>query len=350
VPSADSAYGRGVRRRAIVLRIGTVTRVLATISLVTVVGTGLLWSSGSGRTGDIPQVPRPATADTAATRLDAARAATDPSTVTTTAASDPVLVGAGDIAGCDTRGDTATAKLLVGISGTVFTTGDNAYEAGTTAQYNNCYDPTWGRVFSRTRPVPGNHDYHTSGASGYFGYFGSPAGSPGKGWYAYNLGKWRIYALNSNCSSVGGCSATSAQGKWLDADLDANPHSCVLAYWHHARFSSGPHGNHKIVLAFWNILYAHHADVVVNGHDHDYERFARQNPTGDFSKRGIREFVVGTGGRSHYEWDRIRHHSLVRNNRTYGVLKLTLHATTYDWRFVPIAGKTWSDHGTGHCV
>jgi hypothetical protein len=266
----------------------------------------------------------------------------------TTLAADPVLVGAGDIAYCGSTGDSATARLLLSISGTVFTTGDNAYDRGTSTEYANCYGPTWGQVRSRTRPVSGNHEYLTSGAAGYFGYFGSRAGTKGKGYYAYNVGSWRIYALNSNCAYVS-CSSTSAQAAWLKADLAANPRRCVMAYWHHPLFSSGQHGNNTAVKPLWNILYAYHADVVVNGHDHDYERFARQTPGGVRTERGIREFVVGTGGRSHYAWSTIKTNSLARNNTTYGVLMLTLHSTSYSWKFVPVAGKTYTDSGSTVC-
>jgi hypothetical protein len=265
-----------------------------------------------------------------------------------TDAADPVLVGAGDISSCATSGDSATAKLLLSTPGTVFTTGDNVYDRGTAAQYANCYDPTWGQVKTRTRPTPGNHDYATASAAGYFGYFGRRAGSVGKGYYAYNLGTWRIYALNSNCGFVG-CGSTSAQARWLKADLAANPRRCVLAYWHHPLFSSGAHGNTAVVKSLWNILYAYHADVVLNGHDHDYERFARQSPNGVRTAKGLREFVVGTGGRSHYAWGSIKRNSLARNNTTYGVLKLTLHPGSYSWRFQPVAGKTWTDSGTTSC-
>jgi hypothetical protein len=267
---------------------------------------------------------------------------------TSTLAADPVFVGAGDIASCLSTGDAATARLLAGIAGTVFTTGDNAYERGTASEFRNCYGPTWGRVLSRTHPVSGNHDYETSGATGYFGYFGSRAGAQGKGYYAYNLGAWRIYTLNSNCGYVS-CSSISAQARWLKADLAAHPHRCTMALWHHPLFSSGSHGNQTYMRSLWNVLYAYHADVVLNGHDHDYERFARQSPTGALSTRGIREFVIGTGGRSHYPWGTIRAHSQVRNNTTFGVLKMTLHSTSYSWRFVPVAGQTWTDSGTTTC-
>lgn len=266
---------------------------------------------------------------------------------TALAGGDPVLVGAGDIASCANAGDTKTARLVQGIPGTVFTAGDNAYPSGTLAQFNACYEPTWGAFKSRTRPSPGNHDYRTAGASGYFSYFGSRAGTAGKGWYAYDLGAWRIYVLNSNCSAAGGCSAASPQTTWLKADLAANPRRCVLAYWHHPLFSSGEHGNNPGVRPFWDALYAAHADVVINGHDHDYERFGRQTPAGAASKTGIRQFVVGTGGAERRPFGSIKPHSLERNAKTFGVLKLTLHAASYDWRFVPQAGKTYTDARIG---
>lgn len=265
------------------------------------------------------------------------------------AAADPVLVGAGDIASCARTADTATARLIAAIPGTVFTTGDNAYEHGTLAEFRNCYGPTWGQFRSRTRPTAGDHEYDTPGAAGYFSYFGSRAGPVGKGYYAYNLGHWRIYALNSNCTFVRGCRPTSAQTRWLQADLAANPRRCVLAYWHEPLFSSGSHGNIASVRPFWDVLYAARADVIVNGNDHDYERFAPQKPWGEPSSRGIREFVVGTGGGQLRPWGTIKRNSVARNAGVHGVLKLTLHASTYDWRFVPQAGKTWTDSGTGVC-
>jgi len=262
------------------------------------------------------------------------------------AAGDPVLVGAGDIATCGGSGDAATAALLAGIPGTVFTAGDNAYPDGSPANYQDCYDPTWGAAFARTRPSLGNHDYATSGAAGYFGYFGSRGGPAGKGYYAYNLGTWRIYVLNSNCARVG-CGATSAQVRWLKADLAANPRRCILAYWHHPLFSSGFHGNTATVRPFWDALYAARADVVINGHDHDYERFSRQTPNGSRSTHGIMEFVAGTGGAERRPFFTIRANSVSRSSTTFGVLKLTLHPGSYDWRFVPQAGMSFTDGGTG---
>ncbi|MFL5755423.1 MAG: metallophosphoesterase family protein [Chloroflexota bacterium] len=265
------------------------------------------------------------------------------------AAADPVLVGAGDIASCSSTGDSATAKLIAAVPGTVFTAGDNAYDQGTPWQYANCYGPTWGQARARTRPAAGNHEYVTAGAAGYFGYFGSRAGDPRRGYYAYNLGAWRIYVLNSNCAAVGGCGAGSPQETWLRHDLAANPRRCSLAYWHHPLYSSGEHGNNSFVRAFWSDLQAAHAELVVNGHDHDYERFRRMTPSGAVSSLGIREFVVGTGGRSHYPFGTIKPYSVVRNSTTYGVLKLTLHPTSYDWQFIPQAGRTFTDHGSAAC-
>jgi acid phosphatase type 7 len=259
---------------------------------------------------------------------------------------DPVLVGAGDISSCSSNGDETTAKLIDNIAGTVFTAGDNAYDSGTASEYANCYDPTWGRFKNRTKPAPGNHEYETSGASGYYGYFGAAAGDPSKGYYSYNLGAWHIVALNSEVSTATG----SAQENWLRQDLAANPTACTLAYWHKPRFSSGEHGNTVSMQPLWQALYDYHAEVVINGHDHDYERFEPQSPTGTADANGIREFVVGTGGRSHYGFGSIRPNSAARNSDTFGVLKLTLHINSFDWQFIPEAGKTYTDLGTAQCT
>jgi len=269
---------------------------------------------------------------------------------------DPVLLAAGDIASCSSGGDEATAALLAGVlaggvSGEVVTLGDNAYESGTAAEFANCYDPSWGQQKARTRPATGNHEYLTAGAAGYFGYFGAAAGDPAKGYYSYDLGTWHLVALNSNCAPVGGCGVGSAQEQWLRADLAAHPAACTLAYWHHPRFSSGQHGSDPAYTALWQALYDAHADVVLNGHDHDYERFAPQDPAGAYDPlRGLREFVVGTGGKNHYTFTTVRPNSEVRNSDTFGVLQLTLHATGYDWRFLPEAGKTFTDAGTATCT
>src|SRR5919112_5951706 len=272
----------------------------------------------------------------------------------------PVLLGAGDIASCDSTGDTATAKLLGSISGTVLALGDNAYMEGSPSQFNNCYGPTWGQFKARTKPVVGNHEYRTSGASGYFDYFGAAAGEPGKGYYSYNRGAWHIVALNAECKywATGfkdGPSQCSSQKQadmiaWLKADLAANSAACTLAYFHQPRFSSGSGGNALETQPLWDALYAPHADVVLAGHDHIYERFAPQTPNGTLdTARGIRQFTVGTGGVNHGGIGEIKANSKVRNTTTYGVLKLTLNSTSYSWQFVPEAGKTFTDSGTTSC-
>jgi hypothetical protein len=271
--------------------------------------------------------------------------------VTTAAATGSVvLVGAGDIASCSSTADRRTAGLLDEIGGTVFTTGDNAYPSGSGWQFRHCYGPTWGRHYDRTRPAVGNHEYATTGASGYFHYFGWRAGQPGRGWYTYNRGAWRIYVLNSNCSRVGGCWVGSKQERWLRAELAAHPRECVLAYWHHPRFSSGFHGNEPAVRGFWRTLHAAGADVVVNGHDHDYERFAPQDYRGELDvAHGIREFVVGSGGRELRPLKALRPNSEVANADSFGVLKLTLGDGWYRWRFVAAGTSPFTDSGTADC-
>ena len=264
-----------------------------------------------------------------------------------------VLVGAGDIASCDDlAGAQATAKLLDNIPGTVFAVGDLAYPDGSDEQFANCYGPTWGRFKDRTRPAPGNHEYHSDGASGYVRYFGAAAGDPTKAYYSYNLGDWHIVVLNSECANVGGCGAGSAQEQWLRQDLKAHPAACTLAYWHKPLFSSGAaHGDAPEVKPLWDALYVAKTTLIINGHDHHYERFAPQDPSGSPDpQRGIREFIVGTGGKnSHRILASPERNSEVRQADTFGVLKLTLHPTSYDWEFVPEAGKTFTDFGSGAC-
>ena len=264
---------------------------------------------------------------------------------------DPVLVGAGDIASCRSTGDEATAGLLAGIDGTVATFGDNAYPKGSAVDFARCYDPTWGQFKSRTMPSPGNHEYETAGASGYFNYFGTAAGDPDKGYYSYDLGSWHVISLNSNCSSVaGGCAAGSPQEQWLKEDLAAHSNACTLAYWHHPRFSSGIHGNQSSVAPFWNALYQAGADVVLNGHEHVYERFAPLNPSGqEDPDQGIREFIVGTGGAEFTAFDRIMLTSEAQVASKNGVLKMTLHPEGYDWQFVTAPDRTVADSGSASC-
>ena len=275
------------------------------------------------------------------------------STSTSTAGSDPVLVGAGDIASCDDlAGAYATAKLIENIPGTVLAVGDLAYPDGSDENFSKCYAPTWGRFKDRTRPAPGNHEYHSNGASGYARYFGAAAGDPTKAYYSYDLGAWHIVALNSECLEVGGCDANSPQGRWLKRDLEQHATGCTLAYFHKPLFSSGEkHGNDPTMLPLWQILYTRGADVILGGHDHDYERFAPQDPSGKLdAEHGIREFVVGTGGKnSHRTFAALNPNSEARNADTFGVLKLTLHSSSYDWDFVSEAGKTFTDTGTANC-
>ena len=267
------------------------------------------------------------------------------------AGQDPVLVGAGDIASClDLSGAIATAKLLDSIPGVVFTAGDNAYESGTADEFRNCYQPTWGRHKDRTRPSAGNHEFHSYGATPYFDYFGANAGSPTQGYYSYELGTWHIIVLNSECVEVGGCQQGSREEKWLISDLAAHPSRCILSYWHKPLFSSGAkHGNDPEMRAFWIDLYKYKATVVINGHDHDYERFAPQDPDGKPNSQGIREFVAGTGGRNHRPFAAPLPTSEVRNADTFGVLKITLHPNAYEWEFIPEAGKTFRDSGADSC-
>jgi hypothetical protein len=259
-----------------------------------------------------------------------------------------VLVGAGDIAACGSAGDEATADLLDDIPGTIFTVGDNAYPDGTAGDFSRCYTPSWGRHQDRTRPAPGNHDYHTPGAAAYFAFFGARAGDGERGYYSYELADWHIISLNSNIDMSPG----SAQETWLRADLAGSGKHCTLAYWHHPRFSSGTeHGNSESTEPLWQALYDAGAEIVIAGHEHNYERFAPQTPAGEGdSAAGIREFVVGTGGASHYEDLGVpAPNSEVFNGSTWGVLKLTLEQGGYSWSFLPVLGASFADSGTGSC-
>jgi hypothetical protein len=260
------------------------------------------------------------------------------------------LVGAGDIARCSSENkDSATAKLLGNIPGTVYTLGDNVYPSGTAAQFRNCYDPTWGRHKVRTRPTLGNHGYNTNGSSAYFNYFGARAGTRGKGYYSYDRGAWHIVALNSNCDHVS-CANDSVQANWLRNDLANNPSRCTLAYFHHPLYASGTGSDTPKVRPFWNILYRHHADVILAGHAHRYERFRPITPSGDPSPNGIRQFIAGTGGEPGGDYNGPDHPDMqVMKRNTPGVLRLNLRAGSYTWKLIPIAGKTFSDSGSDEC-
>jgi hypothetical protein len=249
-------------------------------------------------------------------------------------------------------GAEATAKIIKAIPGTVAALGDLALSDGTAEEFVDCYDKTWGAFKSRTRPAPGNHEFHSAGGTPYFDYFGAAAGDPKRGYYSYDLGAWHIIALNGECKDVGGCQAGSSEEQWLRQDLQSHSAACTLAYWHEPRFSSGAaHGNDADFIAFWQDLYSARATVVLNGHDHDYERFAPQGPDGKADPaRGIREFVVGTGGNHERTFAASPDpNSEVRMTGMFGVLKLTLHAHSYDWEFIPEAGKSFQDSGSGNC-
>ncbi|HEV7186500.1 MAG TPA: DNRLRE domain-containing protein [Blastococcus sp.] len=276
------------------------------------------------------------------------------------AAADPVIAIGGDV-GCpigvgpsaNSCQQAATADVIGSINpAAVLPLGDEQYESGDLASFQQVYGPTWGRFRSISHPIVGNHEYETAGAAGYFGYFGTAAGDAAKGYYSYDLGTWHLIALNSECSQGAqiGCAAGSPQETWLKADLAAHPNQCILAYWHEPRFSSGAGGSNSIYGAFWQDLYAAHADVVFNGHSHVYERFAPQTPTAVADPtNGIREFVVGMGGVNTHDFTAALPNEQARQNTAFGVMKMTLHSSSYDWSFMPIAGSSYSDSGSATC-
>jgi len=265
-----------------------------------------------------------------------------------------VLVGAGDIADCNSEGDEATADVLDGVvsgaeQAVVFTAGDNAYPSGSERNFFDCYDPSWGAFKDITRPALGSREYRTAGAGGHFDYFGVPPGERDKGYYSYDLAGWHIVVLNSNCDQIGGCEAGSAQEIWLREDLAASSAVCTLAYWHHPLFSSGSDGGVPDVLPLFQALYEADAELVINGDDHFYERFAPQDPAGEEEDEGIRQFIVGTGGSSLSGFGSIATNSDVRFNEAFGVLALTLLPEGYEWAFMSVAGSDFNDPGTGTC-
>ncbi|MCU1498504.1 MAG: Alkaline phosphatase [Acidimicrobiales bacterium] len=293
---------------------------------------------------------------TTTTRPGVTTTTTRPGTTTTTTKPAPTpgsatFVGAGDIGTCSGNNDEATAKLLDKIPGTVFAAGDNTYDSGTAQEFKDCYGPTWGRHKDRTYPVPGNHEYKSSGAKPYFDYFGARAGEPGKGYYSYEVGPWHVVSLNSNCGDVnGGCGSSSPQAKWLAADLAASAKKCTAVVWHHPLFSSGKHGNNANVRPLYEVLYGHGVEVLLTGHDHTYERFAPQDPSGKLDRdKGVREFVVGMGGKSHYSFGNTQPNREAGSDNTDGVIKFTLKAGSYDWEYVAIPGDKFTDSGSGTC-
>lgn len=259
----------------------------------------------------------------------------------------------GDIATCSaSQVDDRIGAYLAATdpSAPILMLGDNVYDNGSAAEYANCFNPIFGGVKSRIRPVAGNHEYQTPNATGYYGYFGAIAGNPTQGWYSYDIGAWHVVALNANCGDIGGCGTGSPQYQWLQADLAAHPAACTIAQWHQPRFSSGEHNNDAEVQPLWQALYDGNADIVLNGHDHDYERFSPQTPTGaSDAVRGIREFVVGTGEAAKRAWGAIRPNSEVRDGAAHGVLELVLGGTGYSWQFHDTDRNTVTDSGLGSC-
>jgi hypothetical protein len=291
-----------------------------------------------------------ATATSPASSASASPALATATATTATVSSEPaaVLIGAGDVCRLSYVAQARKTAALVAArpNAMVFTLGDNSNDQGTAKQYRDCFGTTWGAFKSRIHPVAGNHDMLTSGGAPYYAFFGEAAGPAGKGYYSYDLAvNWHVVVLNGNCGAAGGCGKGSAQEKWLKADLAANSTKHVIAMWHQPEFSSGGHGSTSTYITWWRDLYAAHAEIVLDGHDHDHERFAPQSPDGTADPNGIREFVVGTGGAAHSPIVRVRSNSEVRNASTYGVLELTLRRDSYSWRFIPVAGGTFIDSG-----
>lgn len=297
------------------------------------------------------------------------------------AGEDPAIAAAGDIA-CDPANDSfnngmggrsacrqlAVSDLLLdpGIDH-VLALGDLQYHCGSKVAFQESYDKSWGRVKDRTLPVAGNHEYIAAnddpaeggrtgcdaaneGAAGYFDYFGAAAGDRSQGWYSVDVGAWHLVALNSNCKPAGGCGPDSRQVDWLRRDLATHPAACTLAFWHHPRFSSGDHGSDEDYSAWWQVLYEQGVDVVLNGHEHIYERFAKQTPDGTpDAGHGIRQFTVGTGGANLTEITSVLPTSEIREQHTFGVLRMALHPTSYSWEFLPERGDTFTDWGSQDC-
>jgi hypothetical protein len=277
---------------------------------------------------------------------------------------DPLIAAAGDIAcGTDTPRSAPcrqmeTSELLIELRpAAVLALGDIQYEFGQYQDFLRFFDVSWGRLRPLLRPAPGNHEYTTRDANGYFDYFngqgrtGGVAGNRGEGWYSFEVGSWHLVSLNSNCAEIAsGCGGNSPQLRWLRADLAASRAACTLAFWHHPRFSSGKSQNDRTTQAFWDALYEANADVVLVGHDHGYERFAPQNPSGQpDAARGLRQFVVGTGGHSFQDFAATLPNSEARNNTTFGVIKMRLRPGRYEWAFEPIPGGTFTDSSSGAC-
>ena len=276
----------------------------------------------------------------------AAESATASSTVTIVAAGDIACDPAHNVGAPKDCDQAATADEIGQLNPTaVLTLGDDQYEDGTPTAFDSVFSSTWGKYRSIMYPAIGNHEYLTSGASGYFGYFGVAP------YYSFNLGAWHLITLDSECSFVGGCEAGSPQELWLLADLAAHPATCTLVYWHEPRWSSGEHGDASQMTTIWSDLAAAHVSVVLSGHNHDYERFTPLNATGQPDPNGVTEFVVGTGGKNHYGFVAgPLTGEVVRNDTSFGVIQMTLRPTSYSWDFVPAPTYTFHDSGSANCV
>lgn len=318
---------------------------IAVAGLGAVIVLGGLLNLGTPRSTHAPPASAAGPAAATGTASDA------PTPAATRPTGDPVLVGAGDIARCDGTDDEATAALIEQIPGYVFTLGDNAYDSGSAAQLEECYGSSWGHFLDRTRfAVAGNHDYLTDGGAPFRAYFGQAEARDGTTWFSEDVGTWHVIVLDANCDVVdGGCGNGSAQLDWLRADLAASTARCTLALWHQPRFSSGFHGSDTAVRPLWDVLYAAGADLVLNGHDHDYERFAPQDPGGNADPaRGLTEIVAGTGGAGLRSFGPALPNDVVRSSVAHGVLVLTLRPSGWDFRFVSTDGS-FSDQGSGTC-
>ena len=258
--------------------------------------------------------------------------------------------GSGDATHCAQK---RTANLI-GTADGVLTLGDNQYNSGSLTNYLAVFDKTWGVFKGKTFPVPGNHEYGTSGAGGYFSYFGARAGTKGQGWYSFDLGGWHIIAVNSECDRLSGaCASGGAEERFVRSDLAAHPAKCTMAFWHEPRFSSGTAivNNAQALAPIWTDLYNAGVDLVLSAHKHFYERFAPLNAFGQpvSATNGMREIIVGTGGDDHAGRPAQITGSQVLNNKTFGVLKVTLNAGSYSWQFVGEPGSTFTDSGSTAC-
>jgi hypothetical protein len=261
-----------------------------------------------------------------------------------------VITAAGDICRLTPTDCAGTAALVLASNPDVaLTLGDNQYNSGTLVEHLASYDLEWGTFKGVTKPTPGNHEWNTPNAQGYRDYFGPSFITDGGTWYSFDLGGWHIVSLDSQCTTIGGCGTTSPEYAWLQQDLVADNHACTLAYWHKPRFSSGTvHGSLPATQPFWDLLHPEGAEIILNAHEHNYERFAPQTPLGVASETGIRQFVVGTGGNCCYAFGTPVANSEVRITGTRGILELTLEATSYSWRFIAVGGAVL-DSGTGTC-